>query len=95
MLGIFKYLLGKFKRNKIVEVSIEKEIDKIIELECNICFDKFDKSIIKALIPCGHRSCCDNCLINIKINNKKFCCPICKTDIRDTLIIYENLIVQK
>tara|TARA_B000000477_G_C6078280_1_gene221995 strand:- start:251 stop:538 length:288 start_codon:yes stop_codon:yes gene_type:complete len=95
MFRCFNLFIGKFKRNKIIEESIEKEVDKIIELECNICFDKFDKSIIKALIPCGHRSCCDNCLLNIKINNKKFCCPICKTDIRDTLIIYENLIVQK
>jgi hypothetical protein len=95
MFGCFKLFLGKFKRNKIIEECTEKKVDNIIELECNICFDKFDKSIIKALIPCGHRSCCDNCLLNIKINNKKFCCPICKTDIRDTLIIYENLIVQK
>lgn len=84
-----------FKRNKIIEESTENKVDKIIELECNICFDKFDKSIIKALIPCGHRACCDICLLNIKINNKKFCCPICKTDIRDAIIIYENLIVQK
>jgi len=95
MFRCFNLFIGKFKRNKIIEEGIEKEVDKIIELECNICFDKFDKSIIKALIPCGHRSCCDNCLLNIKINNKKFYCPICKTDIRDTLIIYENLIVQK
>ena len=95
MFRCFNLFIGKFKRNKIIEEGIEKEVDKIIELECNICFDKFDKSIIKALIPCGHRSCCDNCLLKIKINNKRFCCPMCKTDIKDTLIIYENLIVQK
>jgi len=95
MFRCFNLFLGKFKRNKIIEESTKKEVDKIIELECNICFDKFDKSIIKAHIPCGHRSCYDNCLLKIKINNKKICYPICKTDIKDTLIIYENLIVQK
>ena len=94
MLGCFNLFLGKIKRNKIEE-SAKKEVDKSIELECIICFDKFDNSIVKALIPCGHRMCCDNCLLKIKINNKRFCCPMCKTDIRDTLIIYENLIVQK
>lgn len=53
-MGCFNLFLGKFKRNKIIEESVEKEVDKIIELECNICFDKFDISIIQALIPCGH-----------------------------------------
>tara|TARA_B110000483_G_C17945424_1_gene446216 strand:- start:69 stop:335 length:267 start_codon:yes stop_codon:yes gene_type:complete len=88
-------MFGCFKRNKIVEASIDTGLDKIIEIECNICFEKFDKSIIKALIPCGHRGCCSDCLFNIKLNNKRYSCPICKAEINGALIIYENLIVQK
>ena len=85
----FKWLFGN---KKIIDCQID--IVSISNIECCICYNIYEKDDIMAFIPCGHRVCCNNCIEEIKYS-KRNCCPVCNTDIKDKIKIYENIIHDK
>ena len=91
MKNCFKWLS---RNTKIIDYPIENNIISIQNIECCICYNIYEKDEITAFIPCGHRVCCNNCIEEIKYN-KRNCCPICNTDIKDKIKIYENIIQDK
>ena len=62
----------KYKNNIIPE---KKEL---IELECNICYEKVDNKNIIILMNCGHHFCM-NCINNWIITKPN--CPMCRKDV--------------
>lgn len=91
----FKWLL----KNKSKIANFDKDSSKSnvlgeLNIECCVCYNIYNKIKINALLPCGHRACCNNCIEKIK-SSRNICCPICNRDIRDTLTIYEDIIVEK
>tara|TARA_B110000259_G_scaffold188233_1_gene245802 strand:+ start:3394 stop:3696 length:303 start_codon:yes stop_codon:yes gene_type:complete len=98
MLSCFKSLFYYFNNNKIISddsVSplTKKNNDKYIILdnniyvECNICLEVVALQNIRMLYPCGHRLYCDLC---IKQLDK---CPQCRKEIKEKLVIFENLTI--
>lgn len=47
--------------------------------KCKVCMEK---EVDQVFIPCGHVSCCQNCITQLRI------CPICRAPIRDTHFAY-------
>ena len=90
MKNCFKWLS---RNTKIIDYPIDN-IVSISNIECCICYNIYKKDEIMVFIPCGHRVCCNNCIEEIKYS-KKYCCPVCNTDIRDKIKIYENVIKDK
>jgi len=60
-------------------------LDNNIYVECNICFEVVALQNIRMFYPCGHRLYCDLCVKNIDK------CPQCRNEIKEKLILYENL----
>lgn len=63
-------------------------IDNNIYVECNICFEVIALQNIRMFYPCCHRLYCDLCIKNVDK------CPLCRKDIKEKLIIYENFITE-
>ena len=65
--------------------EIRETVDKIYTaLECCVCLDAEPKMVI---VPCGHRSLCQEC--SQKLTNKK--CPLCRTQFSN--IVHESKII--
>ena len=70
----------KVRKASIVILSNTQKIFEVDdEPECCICFDEIKRIVF---IPCGHFCICNSCAKHI--NDK---CPICRTDIIDTVDI--------
>ena len=50
------------------------------DMKCVICFKKTEKN--RALVPCGHRQYCNNCIKKIKT------CSLCRKDISSIISLY-------
>ena len=98
MLPCLTLIFYYFNNNKIISddsVSplTKKNNDKYIILdnniyvECNICFEVVALQNIRMLYPCCHRLYCDLC---IKQLDK---CPQCRKEIKEKLVIFENLTI--
>ena len=98
MLHCLTLIFYYFNNNKIISddsVSplTKKNNDKYIILdnniyvECNICFEVIALQNIRMLYPCGHRLYCDLCIKQIDK------CPQCRKEIKEKLVIFENLTI--
>lgn len=100
MISCFRLIFNYFNyNNKIVNddsnLPLTKKnndryiiLDNNIYVECNICFEVIALQSIRMFYPCGHRLYCDLCIKNI--NN----CPLCRKNIIEKIIIYENIDIQ-
>tara|TARA_B110001450_G_scaffold2577_1_gene2838 strand:- start:3237 stop:3563 length:327 start_codon:yes stop_codon:yes gene_type:complete len=102
MLSCFKSIIlyyFNYNNNKIVNDDIvcpltknnnDKYIiiDNNIYVECNICFEVIALQNIRMLYPCGHRLYCDLCIKQIDK------CPLCRKEIKEKLVIFENLTIE-
>ena len=52
--------------------------NKLVELECNICYEKVDNTNITVLMNCGHHYC-TNCINNWIITKPN--CPMCRKEV--------------
>jgi hypothetical protein len=55
-----------------------KNENKLVELECNICYEKVDNTNIIILMNCGHHYCM-NCINNWIITKPN--CPMCRKEV--------------
>lgn len=97
MLSCFRHIYYYFNsNNKIISDDLDEPLthknnDKYIILnnniyvECNICFEVVALQNIRMFYPCGHRLYCDLCVKKIDK------CPQCRKDIKEKMVIYENL----
>lgn len=100
MLSCFRHIYYYFNsNNKIISDDSDLPLthknndryiilDNNIYVECNICFEVVALENIRMFYPCGHRLYCDLCIKNI--NN----CPLCRKDIIEKMIIYENISIE-
>lgn len=98
MLSCFTLIFYYFNNNKIINDDTvspltKKNNDKYIILdnniyvECNICFEVVALQNIRMLYPCCHRLYCDLCIKQIDK------CPYCRKEIKEKLVIFENLTI--
>lgn len=78
-------------KNRLLENEINKlkdenkyllDINKnLVDINrCNVCYVNAKDIII---IPCGHYSCCSDCIVNL------VGCPVCRTNIEGKLNVYD------
>ena len=58
--------------------------------ECCICYDSIPVSTLFALVPCGHRCVCSECVKKIVSGNiTKRKCPLCRKRVKEAIVVYD------
>lgn len=71
----FIVVMNQKKRND------KEKIENKLNSKCVVCFNNY---VTNAFIPCGHTTCCEHCVSNVKT------CPICRSKIKYSINVREN-----
>lgn len=88
----YKEEYEKLEKMKLEKERVELELIKNIQTRiasnpetCSICFDSPSDT---AVVPCGHKFFCYDCIVNYKFSKDNATCPMCRTKIDSVIKIF-------
>jgi hypothetical protein len=82
--SIINYFFSNYEQKEAsVPSGIATEAEAI-----PLCIICFEAPKVRALLPCGHKTCCDECFKDPEVSGMSTC-PYCRENVTGTVRVYD------